>query len=719
MDFDSVFAGDASGDALKNQAARLALMSDVVLLMAKTDDVAKLLSDAIGKIKWVVDFDRCTLALLNDEGTSYDLHILLETRRDQSRETIKGLPVAEALAGQVIRSGRMALLTSADEVAGAETGDAALALGISTVLSVPLQAYGRSLGAITFGSSRENVYAQGDIDIVRAFSTHLALALDRRRYIRQVEQANADLLDEVSRRKRAEEEAGMARRAAENANKAKSTFLANMSHELRTPLNAIIGYSEMLKEEAADIEAGSFLSDLDKILAAGKHLLALINDILDLSKIEAGRMDVFNESFSVASLVSDVAVTIQPLVAKNDNVLKVEIDDSLESMHADLTKVRQILFNLLSNACKFTEKGTVELGARRVTDARGDQVEFLVSDSGIGMTAAQADKLFEPFTQADASTTRQYGGTGLGLAISRRFCEMMGGSISLESKPGEGSTFTVRLPVSMDATVAHPGSGVVHSDEATGRDDDSRPAVLVIDDDPQVLDLMRRFLEKEGLRVVTASDGAEGIAKAKALKPAVITLDVLMPRVDGWSVLTQLKADRELAAIPVMMVTIVDDKNLAFSLGAAHYLTKPIDWSRLTALVARYRCGPGACRVLIVDDDADMRERVRRTLEKDGFEIFEAENGSVGLERLAERSPEVILLDLMMPEMDGFQFLEELQSNEEWARIPVVVVTSKDLGADDRRRLEGSVRRVLEKHELSMGRLASEVRELATTDERR
>lgn len=715
MDFDSVFSGKESPDSLKNQAARLALMSDVVLLMAKTDDMSKLLSNAISKVKWVVDFDRCTLALLNEDGDTYSLRTLLETRKGHGAIDRGRVPVASGLIGQAIRSGRMMLLESKSDFESVEFVDSSMGGGMASVLSVPLEAYGKSLGALTFGSSREGAYDRDTIDVIRAFSTHLALALDRWYYIGRVEKANSELLDEVDRRKTAEEEASVARRAAESANMAKSTFLANMSHELRTPLNAIIGYSEMLKEEAVDEGVDSFIPDLDKILAAGRHLLALINDILDLSKIEAGRMDLFIETFSVPAMIADVATTIQPLVDRKGNRLDVEVGDDVGSLNADLTKVRQILFNLLSNAAKFTENGTVRLAVRAVGSEREDRLEFVVADSGIGMTDQQMAKLFQPFTQADASTTRQYGGTGLGLAISRRFCEMMGGTIGVESEPGKGSTFTVSFPLIPAAAPDSPS--IQKIPESVGRDD--RPSVLVIDDDPAALDLMKRFLEKEGMHVETALDGEEGLEKARKSQPRVITLDVLMPKVDGWSVLTQLKADPALAPIPVMMVTIVDNRNLAFSLGASDYLTKPVEWDRLASLLTKYRCATGVCRALVVDDDEGMRDRVRRTLEKDGWEIAEAQNGRYGLKRLAESIPEVILLDLMMPEMDGFEFLEAIRSTPEWGEIPVVVITSKDLGREDRARLEGSVRRVLEKHELSMEKLAAEVRSWATRDWKR
>ncbi len=505
----------------------------------------------------------------------------------------------------------------------------------------------------------------------------------------------------------ARREALEARDAAETANRTKSAFLANMSHELRTPMNAIIGYSEMLIEEAEDLGQDEMVPDLQKIRAAGKHLLSLINDVLDLSKIEAGKMTLYVEPFAVDGMLDEVITTIQPLLEKNGNRFTIIRGAGLGEMQADLTKVRQTLFNLLSNATKFTEKGQITLRTERVAAPGGERVRLSVQDSGIGMSAEQLARLFKAFTQADASTTRKYGGTGLGLVISRRFCQMMGGDITVESRPGEGSCFTVDLPatVPVPEEAARVETAPVVPEPEPGS---ARRKVLIIDDDATAADLLRRTLEKAGFEALVATDGASGIELARRHQPSAITLDVMMPGMDGWSVLTQLKNDPALSHIPVIMATMLQDRPMGFALGASDFLTKPVDPARLRNILSRL-CGGGQRRVLIVDDDTMSRDVLRRLLEKEGIGIEEAVHGSAALEAIARERPDLILLDLMMPVMDGFGFLNILRSNPETKEIPVVVVTAKDLTEEDRARLNGSVQNVIQKGALDRESLLREV----------
>ncbi len=499
----------------------------------------------------------------------------------------------------------------------------------------------------------------------------------------------------------ANSELKVAKDRAEASSRAKSSFLANMSHELRTPLNAILLYSEVIKNEAEDSGAADILADAARVDQAGRHLLHLINDILDLAKIEAGRMTLVNEPFQVRDVLEEVVATMASLASQNGNTLTLECGPGLDGMVGDATKVRQVMLNLLSNACKFTRDGAIRVGGR----LEGDGVSLSVADTGIGIAPGQVERIFSEFIQGDDSTTRRFGGTGLGLSLTRKFCHMMGGEVRVESVEGQGSTFTILLPL-RPGQEAHPQAPAAPP-QATppGR------LVLLVDDDPSLLDSLSRLLARDGYRTRCARDGREGLDLARELRPGLIVLDVLLPRMDGWEVLTALKADPALAAIPVVMLTILDEAEKGLSLGAVDYLNKPLDRDRLRRVLARHLAP--AASVLVVEDDPPTREAMARILRTEGYAAATAGDGLQALDRLEEARPDAILLDLMMPNMDGFEFLVARQRRPDWADIPLVAVTARELTPADRVKLRNAgVVKTLQKGVFGRGELLEEIRRL-------
>mgnify|MGYP000639531872 CR=1 FL=1 len=503
------------------------------------------------------------------------------------------------------------------------------------------------------------------------------------------------------------------------ASQAKSEFLANMSHEIRTPLNAIIGYSELLIEEVNDLELDDLEPDLTKIQRAGRHLLSLINDVLDLSKIEAGKMELYLESFQIAPVVREVISMSMPLVHKNSIDLQVDVSEDLGAIYADLTKVRQCLFNIISNACKFSQNGTVRVAAERAQRKGEEHIRFTISDTGIGMTPEQLKGLFKEFTQGDSSTTKLYGGTGLGMAITKRICEMMSGHIEVESTFQKGSTFTFYIPQQVkEAKTIRPS--IEKLTASTTTPSIATPitelaykttnTILVIDDDPNALDILTRFLTKEGFYTISTSSGLEGLRIARELVPTAIILDVNIPDLNGWNVLNQLKANPNTAEIPVIMLTIVDEHKKGYQLGVSEYLIKPIEPKKFSAILEKYKTEDTNSQVLVIEDDNDTREVLQRYLVKEGYDVCEAENGCIGLEQLAVQKPMLVLLDLMMPQMDGFTFLSEMRKQEEYRDIPVVVLTARDLSQQESETLCASTQNVLQKGAYSLDELLLEIR---------
>jgi len=687
---------------LKKAIEEISYINEVGRTVNATLDIDRVMLTVMAGLQKIFRFDQVAIFLLDDEekrlspyrqfGGGFDLRLI-----EALRDFIIPMSETSSLFVRVV-DGRnpMHLSRISDRRISSMPHIDKAFFGINPVkalLLMPLEIEGRVIGAIFFANRNQQFeLSDADIQTIERYVTHVSTAIK-----------NARLL----------EQAQAAQKAAEEANATKSRFLANMSHELRTPMNAIIGYSEMLQEDAEDEGLDDFVSDLKKIRSAGKHLLDLINGVLDLSKIEAGKMDLYLEDVDIRQMIDEIVVTVEPLIEKNGNRLAVECEDDLGEMYTDVTKMRQSIINLLSNASKFTEQGTVTLRVELENISGRDWMKFSVSDTGIGMTPDQLAKLFQPFTQADASTTRKYGGTGLGLTITQRFSKMLGGAISVESEVGKGTTFTISVP----AEVVEKRRGKKRPDmlsltsSGTLRIPKGPHTILVIDDDPAVRDMISRYLDKEGFIVETAANGVEGLRLAREILPDAITLDAIMPEMDGWSALARIKDDPDLASIPVIMVSMVDDRSRGYSLGATEYLTKPVERERLISTLRRF-AGGASRSVLVIEDDEIQRTRLVELLANEGWSVDSAENGRVGLDRLGERTPGLVILDLMMPEMDGFEFLEHMRGDSRWTTVPVVVMTAMDLTEEDRKRLNGHVQQVLEKGRYESDEILRQLRDI-------
>jgi signal transduction histidine kinase/CheY-like chemotaxis protein len=671
---------------LMRSVAELQALNEVGQAVSSSLDLETVLATVIARAVRLADADSGTLYQFDEADGVFDPRANFGVS-DAMIETLRGsrIGLGDGPVG-ICAVNRSPVQVSDTEVSKQKVSAIWEHDGIRAVVAVPLLRDEHVTGALVIRRKVSGEFAPSIVKLLQTLASQSVMAIENARLFKE-SQAKSEQLAEAS--------------------KLKSQFLANMSHELRTPLNAIIGLTEMLHEDARDLKRAEELEPLERVLRAAHHLLELINDILDLSKIEAGRMDMHVETFAIAPLVDEVIATIGSAAAKNGNELIVHCPQDIGEMHADQTRIRQALLNLVSNANKFTEHGRVTVDVARVMSKGSEEIAMAVTDTGIGMSPEQVGRLFQEFVQADPSTTRRYGGTGLGLAISRRFCQMMGGEITVASQLGKGSTFTIRLPARIEAVQPAPMMRRVRPERLS-----MKPVkgslILVIDDDQTVCEVMARYLEREGFVVRTATGGREGLQLAHELHPAAITLDINMPDLDGWTVLAALKGDPQLADIPVVLVTIEDNRSRGYSLGATEYMTKPIDRERLISLLQNIS-SPIARKVLLVDDDEIMRESVRRVLEQEKWEVAGASNGRFALELLGESCPDVIVLDLMMPEMDGFEFLVEMRQRPEWRDIPVLVLTAKDLSVEDQKQLNGYVERVMRK---SASELSDLLREL-------
>jgi signal transduction histidine kinase/DNA-binding response OmpR family regulator len=578
-------------------------------------------------------------------------------------------------------------------------------VALATGMTGRLRNLRQAADAIGAGHLDTEIRVGGQDEIGRLAERFRVMAGQLREHITTLEQK----VDERTRDLRIKaEELARANDDLVRLTKLKSDFLARMSHELRTPLNSIIGFSELLLAEGCGPMNDEQRDALERVRRNGSNLLQLINDILDISKIEADRLTLKFGPVSLRSVVDNAVSSL--LLRANDKkiALTAAVEPDLPTLYTDEIRLLQILNNLLSNAVKFTEQGGVTLTARSAAD---DRVIIAVQDTGIGMAAPDVAKLFTEFFQADSSHTRRYEGTGLGLAITRRLAEALGGGVNVTSEVGVGSTFTVTLPVVAPGAQAERPAPVVAAAALAAGGDGPR-TILIIDDDPETHLLMAENLKPVHARFLSATTGGAGIELARAEHPDLILLDVRLPDRQGWEVLHDLKADPGTADIPVIVVSVVDRESLGFSLGAADYLVKPVNWDLLFKVLARLGIVPETGDILVVEDDAEQLALLRRTLDGKGFKVVEARDGREALAAARERRPGLILLDLMMPVMDGFDTLQHLREDPRTATVPVVVLTAKDLTDEDRDRLGGKVQALFQKQRVPLDHLITEVRSI-------
>jgi signal transduction histidine kinase/CheY-like chemotaxis protein len=534
------------------------------------------------------------------------------------------------------------------------------------MLAMAVTVAGRVEGFLIFDNFRdEHAFGRSDLQKLARVREHAVSAIAKARILRELQIKNHQ---------------------AEEANRAKSTFLANMSHELRTPMNAIIGFSEILTERLEHRIEPKYVGFLRSILQSGQHLLAIINDILDLSKVEAGKMELYPETFHVRHAIDSVCQVMKGMSAKQGVTFDVQVAGDVTTIETDHAKFKQILYNLLSNAVKFSRGGSVvAIRARKVEDS----LSVSVIDRGIGIAPEHLSMIWDEFQQVDSAASRRFGGTGLGLSLVKKFVELQHGRVEVKSAPGEGSEFTFTLPLRF-AGAAIP-SPIVGPDGIVIPTGDR---VLVVEDEDVAYETLRAYLQSAGYVPIRARSGEEAVKLARVVTPLAITLDIVLPEMDGWHVLRALKSDAATAGVPVIIVSMLENRELALALGAQDYFVKPIEWprflKRLSEITSRRVSGRGP-RLLLVDDDEAVHALLEHELTKAGYLLDKATSGAEGLERAETLRPDVIILDLMMPGMSGFELAERLRQRESTARIPIVVLTAKELTAEDRERLRHDV----------------------------
>ena len=653
-------------EALQRRNEYLAASSEIGRLVTSTLDLETI-------------FDRSVNLILERFGFYYASIFILE---EDSFKAV--LQEATGKAGKKLKERKHTLTVGSNSTVGKASASGKVVVINNTALdalhkhnpllpetkaeaAIPLKTGDRVIGILDIQSTEVNAFSEDDIAILQLLADQISVGIDNARSYNIAQQA-VEEMREVDR--------------------LKSQFLANMSHELRTPLNSIIGFARVILKGIDGPITDLQQQDLTAIFNSGQHLLGLINDILDLSRIEAGKMDLTFDEVNVSDLISSVMSTAAGLVKDKPIEMKSEIEPDLPLVRADAMRIRQVLINFMSNAAKFTEEGEIVVKANLEEAAKGQQAVMVsVIDTGPGISQEDQAKLFQPFSQVDASLTRKVGGSGLGLSICHHFIQMHNGQIGVRSAAGKGSTFYFTIPI-------------VQSDPEL-EDSEGERVILAIDDDPQIISLYERYLQPKGFQVIGLNNPAKAKERAEELKPFAITLDIMMPGYDGWQVLTDLKSSPETRDIPVVVCSIVENEEKGFSLGAADYLVKPVLEDELLASLDRLN-GDGSIReVLVIDDDSnDLRLLGKMISEQGRYKAILAEGGQAGWNSITSKVPHAVVLDLFMPELDGFTILESLRKDEKLKELPVIVITGADLTAEQRKQLDNMSQRLLQKSSL-------------------
>ncbi|MBI4428533.1 MAG: response regulator [Ignavibacteriales bacterium] len=692
---------------LGNNYTKLRAYSELVTTLNSLESIHEVESRSLELLCKNLHASVGALYLLNNEIAQLELVAGYGLKRNG--ELVKTVRFGEGIPGQCAKEQRILEVNEIPATSDFMIDTGLVEVAPRSIIAVPIIFQDKVLGVLVLGSTTS--FVEAEMDIINNSVPQLGVAITNALN----DEATRKLSMEIAKRN---EELNSKNAELENAYRVKSDFLSSMSHELRTPLNSIIGFSSiLLAPNSPEPLTKDQKMAIEKVLKNGRHLLQLINDILDLSKLEAGRMSLSIESDDIPSVISNCVLTVEPLMkSKNLNLVQ-DIAPDLPRLSTDIVKIRQIIVNLLSNATKFTEKGDVTVRAWQT----GEMVSMSVKDSGIGIEKKNFDLIFQEFQQIDSSNTRKYKGTGLGLPIARRLARMLGGDLTVDSEYGKGSTFTLTIPPVVSEKKAPeekketpkpapvPVSQFVPPVAAAGSTKGVQ--ILCIDDDPDVIEILRKYLVPEGYSVAGALSGDEGLVAASRLKPALITLDIMMPKKDGWQVLRELKANAATRDIPVVMHSIVDNKPLAMSLGAVDLLAKPTDPNRLLTLVKQFVKSTDQY-ILVVDDNEDFALAVKNLMKHDGLTIKVANGGKKALEILKESKPALILLDLLMPDMDGFEVVRQLQANEAWKRIPVIILSGKELSPDELSKLNNQVTDYMKKDDLSQVELTRTVKRI-------